>query len=451
MTVPNVVDTWWLYELQAGRLSFGGYLCRIQGVTPTWQQQEFVDAIDAGELSISIRSGRGPGKSFIAGQYVVYYILKYDDGIAPVTGVAHEQLKNTFWKEVAAAYRNLPDYVQADYNLTTESLRKKTNYAGNCTYIVTAAKENAENVAGPHSDHLLVLFDEASGVEEEVFTSLLGCLTSAENMHIMLGNPKHLTGTFKESHHELRELYCCLNWNAEESPIVSQGSIDRFALKFGKDSNQYKIHILGEFPTSEEDALIDLEDITACINLDLGDTFGSSISYGVDVGGQGNDPSVICKMRGHTAYEFVEYHKTRGPDLEAHVKIHHGKDKAEAIKIDNVGIGSGVSEHLEDDLPGVAMGVCNAEAAREHKKYKNVRSESLWWLREAFMARTISIPNHPRLIAQLSALCYTIVTGKVFVTPKEKVKKEIGRSPDHADALALALYEPPRHTGPIMM
>ena len=61
----------WPTMLEMGECSFYHFLIHIQKAKPTWQQMEFVVAVDSGELSISVRSGRGPGKSFIVGNFVV--------------------------------------------------------------------------------------------------------------------------------------------------------------------------------------------------------------------------------------------------------------------------------------------------------------------------------------------------------------------------------------------
>jgi hypothetical protein len=47
-----------------------------------------------------------------------------------------------------------------------------------------------------------------------------------------------------------------------------------------------------------------------------------------------------------------------------------------------------------------------------------------------------------RLAAELAAIEWTVTsTGKIHIEPKEDIKKRLGHSPDHADALALT-YAP---------
>jgi hypothetical protein len=59
--VTNEIDSkrFLILLLQRGELSFADFLNLVQDVDPTWQQQEFVEAVDGGKRRISVRSGHG--------------------------------------------------------------------------------------------------------------------------------------------------------------------------------------------------------------------------------------------------------------------------------------------------------------------------------------------------------------------------------------------------------
>ena len=68
----------------------------------------------------------------------------------------------------------------------------------------------------------------------------------------MISNPTRLIGYFHESHKgELANSFKTLHFNAEESPIVDKQLIDDIILQWGKDSEQYRIDVLGEFPNAD--------------------------------------------------------------------------------------------------------------------------------------------------------------------------------------------------------
>ena len=56
--------------------------------------------------------------------------------------------------------------------------------------------------------------------------------------------------------------------------------------------------------------------------------------------------------------------------------------------------------------------------------------------------RMIEIPPDPKLPKELHCASWRqIVTGRLKATPKPEMRKELGRSPDRADAVALAVWD----------
>jgi hypothetical protein len=76
--------------------------------------------------------------------------------------------------------------------------------------------------------------------------------------------------------------------------------------------------------------------------------------------------------------------------------------------------------------------------------YVNSRAEMYDNLRKRFEAGTISIPDDQDLIAQLSSIRFKIASDKKLqIVSKEDMKRTYHlKSPDKADSLALAFYEP---------
>jgi hypothetical protein len=287
----------------------------------------------------------------------------------------------------------------------------------------------------------LLIVDEASGVMDEVFKAARGSLSTRGSIMVMTGNPTRLSGRFYDSHNAKRKLWHCLHWDSEESPNVDPLFSEEIRTEYGPESNEYKIRVRGDFPDSEESSLIPLDVIMTCVGKDLGDQFGHDLRYGVDVGWQGNDPSVIMKIRGRTTTDVIKRHKTLTTELVGLVIANINEDSPEAVNVDEIGVGAGVRDQLIEAFPEIVNGVNNAEKAMDSKKFANVRAESFWNLREMFFAGEISIPNDEDLIAQLTSIKYTYNSrGQIVIAPKDKMKAELGRSPDEADALALGHY-----------
>lgn len=114
-------------------------------------------------------------------------------------------------------------------------------------------KDNAEALAGVHSEygHVLLIADEASGVDEAVFNTAKGALTSDNTLFIMISNPTRLEGYFYKSHTELSPFFQRLNFSGMESPIVSNKYVDEILAEAGADSDEYRYRVLGLFPKVE--------------------------------------------------------------------------------------------------------------------------------------------------------------------------------------------------------
>ena len=66
-----------------------------------------------------------------------------------------------------------------------------------------------------------------------------------------------------------------------------------------------------------------------------------------------------------------------------------------------------------------------------------------WRLREALDPESgddLMLPPDPELLADLTAARFEVRASGIVVEAKEKIKERLGRSPDCAAAVALALY-----------
>jgi hypothetical protein len=121
----------------------------------------------------------------------------------------------------------------------------------------------------------------------------------------------------------------------------------------------------------------------------------------------------------------------------------------ETTAVDIIGIGSGVYDRLEElgyDVIGVSVGSAPTDDEKS-RKFFNLRAQVFWNLRTLFKPDrdgkpSISIPNDKELINELTALTYKFSSErKIRIESKDEIKKKIGRSPDKADALALAFFD----------
>src|SRR6185503_11337335 len=168
----------------------------------------------------------------------------------------------------------------AEFEWTSEKFFLKASPQESFAVARTSRPENPEALQGFHSDNILFLIDEASGVVDEVFQVAEGALSSEGAFVLMAANPTKTQGYFYDSHHRMRGSWATMHVNGEDCKRVSHQYIEDMAKKWGRESSIYKIRVKGEF-AGTPDGVIPLDLIQAAINRDIKPH--GPIRWGVDV------------------------------------------------------------------------------------------------------------------------------------------------------------------------
>ena len=160
----------------------------------------------------------------------------------------------------------------------------------------------------------------------------------------------------------------------------------------------------------------------------------------MDVARFGDDNTVLYRLRGTKVVGQKQWSRksTRqvADDIEAEYQA--SADTPEGIYIDDIGVGGGVVDNLvSGGLPAVGINVGAQAMAAD--KFFNRRAEVYWNLKTLVERGELSLPADEELLSELRAVRYLVRNGKIVLEAKAEIKKRLGRSPDKADALALAL------------
>lgn len=169
---------------------------------------------------------------------------------------------------------------------------------------------------------------------------------------------------------------------------------------------------------------------------------------GVDVARGGIDSTIIQLVYGTyfcAPIEVPALTARTGPEVAGEV-LKKRKDTS-PIVVDANGVGASVYDALTElQIEPVIAYVGSTKAHLRDSSgsygFPNLRSQSYWKLREALdpsNPNPIAIPDDPDLVQEILAHNWSETSGKIQVTPKDQVAKVLGRSPDHSDALVLAL------------
>ncbi len=170
---------------------------------------------------------------------------------------------------------------------------------------------------------------------------------------------------------------------------------------------------------------------------------GSPYRLGVDVARFGSDKTALCLRRGWRvealrSFSRIDTMRTAG-EAAVIVRDHD----VPAVFVDEGGLGAGVVDRLRE-LGVPVHGVQFGGKAPQSGRFANMRAEIFWELRRLFNDGLIAIPRDEELIGQLLGLRYDVTSsGQVRMESKSALRRRGLRSPDKADALALAFMEPP--------
>lgn len=154
---------------------------------------------------------------------------------------------------MATWHRKLVDNVPAlglEFEWSSEKFYLKSHAQESFAVPRTSRPEKPEALQGFHSENILFLIDEASGVSEKVFEVAEGALSTESAFAVMAANPTQQSGYFFDSHNKMRESWACLHWDAEDSPLVDKAYIASMAKKYGIQSPIYQVRVKGNFVTA---------------------------------------------------------------------------------------------------------------------------------------------------------------------------------------------------------
>ena len=422
------------------RVLFGEEVCNV--TLDDAQQIEGLRALDTSPF-VSIASGHGCGKSFITAIIIWHFLTTRHKPKVIVTAPSKPQLYDVLWAELSKIQKGMNPLFADQFTWTKEKIIHKEHYQEWFATSRTASKDNTESLQGFHAKNILVVYDEASGVPEEVFDAFEGASGTFETMGLMLGNPTRLTGTFYDSHHKNKALYKTLQWSCLDSTICRPDYPERIAKKFGINSNMYRIRVLGKFPKKEDDAFIPYDLAESALNREIPSQIGQPVFFGVDVARFGDDSSVIAIRRGDEILPLHVFHGLDGGQLAGRIIKLANEYKPEVISIDSIGVGSSPVDFMKRSKFGDIINAVNVSEnpAVEPDNYHRQRDELWGFTLDWLKLRQCKIHDDTEdldLIGELTSPRYKFSDkGAYLIESKRALKKRGVVSPNRADAVCL--------------
>jgi phage terminase large subunit len=408
---------------------------------PEPYQDEILDAYSANTRLMSIRSGHRVGKTTTLAWVIIHRIIFFFPQKTVATAATEDQLFDALASEVKAWIEKLPPDIQALLEVKSEIIALKSKPNDSFIRFRVSRADKPEALAGIHSRFTLLVGDEASGIPDPVFEGAMGSLADENPILILAGNPVRSQGLFYETHTKLRNRWTTFHINAEKSRRVNRDFIEDIRLRFGELSNVYRVRVLGEFPLADDDTILPFELVEPSLRRDVQPKRVQEI-WGLDCARFGRDSSALARRRANVLVCPVE--SRYGKDtmqVVGWVKQEWDAlgptERPEWIIVDSIGIGAGVVDRLRElQLPVRGVNVSESPAMRE--KYKNLTTELWFKMKFWFEARDTNIANDEKLLTQLIARKFKILsTGKSVAETKDDMKRRGLESPNEADAFML--------------
>jgi hypothetical protein len=412
----------------------------------------------------AVRACHASGKTFLAAGAVLWWLARWKESIVVTTAPTAVQVEKLLWGEIHSALsRSVYPFPKA--NLVELKLSSR-RYAMGLSTSVTKGNEGVR-FQGFHAEHILMVLDEAPGVEPKIWDAIEGARAGGDVRILALGNPTIASGPFHDAFTANRNTWSTFTISAFDTPNFDGVDLERL-LKMSPeelDANErpylttkrwvydryhewgpghplWEARVLGQFPTQAEDALISLAWLEAAKVSEIEPIYGTKAKAGLDVAGPGEDETFLTIRRGPRILLQKGWPDAdpRG-EVVAALRPFLENDDLEAVNVDSAGIGWGMHLHLQDlNFPSVPINV--GESPNDSEKYSNLKAELYWGLRDRAKSGDISGLLDEKTIGQLAGIRYKHTSrGQVVIESKDEARKRGVKSPDRAESMMLAFAE----------
>lgn len=415
-----------------------GFVENVLEAKPLPWQKDFLQAIARGERRISVRAGHGVGKSTACSWALIWHMTTRYPQKSVVTAPTSAQLFDALYSELKTWINKLPPVLRESFDVFSDRVVLKGAPESSFISARTSSTERPEALAGVHSEHVLLVVDEASAVPEQVFEAAAGSMSGHSASTILISNPTRNSGLFYKTHHDLASDWYRMHVSCLNIPLVSADFVAQIKATYGEESNAFRIRVLGEFALADDDTLIPAELVDGAIARDVAASASEPLVFGLDVARFGSDRTALVKRKGNVVLEVKSWGGLDTMQVVGAIVNETKMDKPDEICVDTIGLGSGVADRLRE-LGLNVRDVNVAESSAMNPNANKLRDELWLSVKEWLATKSVKLPADEQLRHELVAPRYTFTSsGKVQVESKDSMRKRGMRSPDLADALCLS-------------
>lgn len=390
----------------------------------------------------AVASGHGIGKSALISWLIHFAISTHENTRGVVTANTEGQLRTKTWPELSK-WHNM--FIAKDLFTYTATAIFSSDKDYEKTWRIDAipwSKNSPESFAGLHNqgNRILVLFDEASAIDDVIWEVTEGALTDAntEIIWCAFGNPTRNSGRFRECFRKYRKFWNTYQIDSRTVKISNKAKIEEWLEAYGEDSDFFKVRVRGVFPSASDLQFISTEiaDKAQKQVYKPGQFEHLPVIIGVDPAWTGSDSLEIVMRQGYYMKSLASIPKNdddwRMAQLIAQFEDEY---KADAVFID-MGYGTGIYS-IGKQL-GRKWRLIEFGGKSNDPVYLNMRAY-MWGQMKEWLREGGSIPPNDQALYDDIVGPEEIIdkNGRIQLESKKDMKDRGLPSPNKGDALAL--------------
>lgn len=391
-----------------------------------------------------VSAGHGVGKSAMVSWMILWAISTHEHTRGVITANTDTQLRTKTWAELGKWYQLF--VAKALFTLTATAIYANETGADRTWRVdqIPWSKERSEAFAGLHNKgkRILVIFDEASAIDDVIWEVTEGALTDANTQILWLryGNPTRTSGRFHKNCSSPRHS-TYTRVDSRQVSFTNKGQIEAWITEYGEDSDFVRVRVKGQFPRAGVSNFISPALTSDARKRVLTPHMYSSwpLVLSCDPARFGNDSTVITLRQGLKVHWQRCLDGYDGVDVAGRIQeITRAVAGITSIAYDAIGNGADLDSALRR-IPGLPhlIAVEWGVPAKDTKQYFNLRAEC--WGRMRDWLSGGEIPDDDALCDELTSLDYGYDAAfRIQLQSKKDIKRNGGKSPDRADSLALS-------------
>lgn len=416
------------------------------------KQREIARAVKNGRR-VAVLGANGTGKDWFSARIMLWWMTTHYPAKVIVIGPTNRQVSDIVFMESRSAYNQSRFPLGGRFLQTSQWNITPDHYARGF------ATDNPYNALGFHSPNLLVIVTEAHNMGQGHINTVKRLLPSCI---LMTGNAFCEAGEFYDAFMSEDSEWDTIRISAFDTPNLIEGwevipgmctvqSVADMAADWGEDDPMYIASVLAEFPDDLEDTLVPRSVIMAAVERTLEPDESETVIFSCDVARFGNDRTVVYRRKGHQCRKVLDVQGNDTQEIAGKLGL-LAEEEPEGISVeiivDDTGVGGGVTDRLNEESGRIRGGNVSiipfngGEKADDEEHFANAIAEAWLQVIKALKAGIVDLDNNISVITQLASRRKRIQGDRrLALEKKEDYKKRIKRSPDDADALAMA-YSP---------